>query len=88
LGLETKLRDLFLEVVDDDRLLELPFSVIDRVLVAPSADDRVNFDRVFRFCIKALNRFGSPASILVGKLNKRGLTSEDWFLLKSQQNFI
>jgi hypothetical protein len=85
---EAELREIFLEVIDDDRLLDLPVAVLDRVMVIPPAEDRANFGKVFRFCIRVLNRVGSLGSVLFRKLDTRGLSREDWVLLKSQKDFL
>jgi hypothetical protein len=66
-GLETKetcemIRSRFLLFVKDDRLLDFPLPIINRIV---NLDDQADhFDEIFGFLMRCLRQFGSAASIL------------------------
>jgi hypothetical protein len=66
---EARARGRFCELADKDELLELPISVLRRIVDLGLQE--ANFEKLFGFLIKCLDRFGSGGSVLFGGLDLR-----------------
>jgi hypothetical protein len=86
--IETDLQANFFEVIDDARLLEVPLSVLMRVVplgVSGEADKR---ERLFGFCLRVFDRIGPASSVLFAGLDAATLTSGNLVALKDRPGFL
>jgi hypothetical protein len=67
-ALEQRLKANLADFADDAELRALPLGFLTRVISftdrVPAAENRVEFDRIFAFCLRVLDERGSEASVL------------------------
>jgi hypothetical protein len=82
---EPRARRRFSELVDKDELFELPISVLGRIIDVGLQE--TDFDKLFGFLRKCLDRFGSPGSVLFQGVALRHFSLEQLQELIDRRDF-
>jgi hypothetical protein len=82
---EARARRRFSEIVDKDELLELPIPVLRRIVDVGLQD--TDFDKLFVFLRKCLNRFGVGGSVLFEGVNPCHFSVSQLDELKARRDF-
>jgi hypothetical protein len=83
---EARARRRFCELVDHDELLELPIGILRRIVDVGLQD--TDFEKMFGFLRKCLDRFGSRGSVLFQGVNLRHFSVAQLQDLTDRRDFI
>jgi hypothetical protein len=83
---EARARRRFCELVDKDELLDLPISVLTRIVDVRLQE--TNFEKLFGFLKKCLDRFGSIGSVVFEGVDLRHFSISQLQELNNHRSFI
>jgi hypothetical protein len=86
-AMERRLSESLLDHISDDRLLDLPFAILNRVIACHVQGGELS-DGIFTFLNRALEKFGAPASLLFSSISIGQMTPRHLSILCASPCFV